>query len=192
MVLSKRERYVAIACGLAVAVLALDRLVMAPLSAAYAETDADKRRLVKELREASQLQRQHKDAIPKWQEMVKSGMKSDADKAESQVSNAIYTWAQDAGLTLTLVKPERVMEKTKLPEIVFQVTGTGTMSSIAKLLWHVRDAKIPVKVNDVSVSARKEGTDDLSVVVHISTIYAPAQAQPAEAATEPTDESGGD
>jgi hypothetical protein len=118
-------------------------------------------------------------------------MKSDPVEAESQVSHAIYTWAQEAGLTLTLVKPERVMEKTKLPEIVFQATGTGTMSSIARLLWQVQTATIPVKVNDVSVSARKEGTDDLAVVLHISTIYAPAQAQPAEAATAPTDASRG-
>jgi hypothetical protein len=190
MVLSKRERYISIACVLAVAVLGLDQLVIKRVAAAYSEMETNKTRLRKDLLLARAVVSEGNKATPKWRDMLKSGMKSEPVEAESQVNHAIYNWATASGMTITRVKSDRLTEKTRLPEITFTATGTGSMSSLVQFLYRVQTATLPVKVSDVAISSHKEGTDDLSFVLHVSTIYAPAPGGPAKAASAPSDDYG--
>ena len=48
--------------------------------------------------------------------MVTSGMKSDVSEAESQAMRALHDWAQDAGIKLTTLNPDRVEAMSKQPE----------------------------------------------------------------------------
>ena len=66
------------------------------------------------------------------------------------------------------------------------------MASIAKFLWDVQTSKLPTRIVDVQISSRqgsKEGTDDLTVNVAISTLVrgqvpstSPAAAAPSAVA----------
>jgi hypothetical protein len=181
MVLSRRERYVLIGTLVAVGALAADRLVMSPLLNRVNETQARRDNLLSELERAKTLLSYRHDLAPRWRQMVQTGMKNDPAEAESQVLHAIRDWAEESGLSLSLLKPDRLTEKTRLPEIGFQASGTGTMNGVARFLWRARTASIPIKVAEVQISARKEGTDDLSFQLRLSTVYAPAR--PATAAT---------
>lgn len=173
MVLSRRERYIFIGTLLALGLLALDRLALSPLLEHRSAIEAQRASLSVELARARTLMTRHSDMDPRWREMVRAGMKSDPAEAESQVLHAVRDWAEEAGLALSLLKPDRLPEKTRLPEIVFQAAGTGNMRGVARLLWRIQTAPIPIKAIETQISARKDGLDDLSFQLRISTVYAP-------------------
>ncbi len=190
MVLSRRERYVLIATAAVVAVLALDRLAVSPLLARRAKTGAERDRLVSERDRANVLLARREQLAPRWRQMEATGLKSDAGEAESQILHAIRDWAEEAGVSLSLLKPDRLAEKSRLPEIAFQASGTGKMGSVARLLWRVQTATIPIKVTEIQLSARKEGVDDLSFQMRISTLYAPSRTAQVPAAVARSDRPG--
>jgi hypothetical protein len=86
--------------------------------------------------------------------------------------NSTREWAQDAGMTLSSLKPERSPEKVgEFYRISFRATGTGQMSQIARFLYHVQTTSLPVRVTELSLTSRKEGADDITVSLAVSTIY---------------------
>jgi hypothetical protein len=105
--------------------------------------------------------------------MVQPGIKNDPAEAESQFQRAFDDWAVQSGVDLRLRKPQRIAEKTRLPEIKFQEQGTGTMKSLVGLLWKIQTADIPVKVIELSVDSHKDGQDDLMFKFNLSTVYTP-------------------
>ncbi|MGA2266447.1 MAG: hypothetical protein ABSH10_08475 [Phycisphaerae bacterium] len=190
MVLSKRERYALIGTAVAVTVLAVDRLAVAPLLAWRSRTDDERAHLTSEWDRATALLARRDQVASHWRQMVASGMKSDPGEAESQVLHAVRDWAEEAGVSLSLLKPDRLAEKSPLPEIAFQAFGTGKMKAVARLLWRIQTAAIPLKVTEVLLSTHKEGTDDLSFQLRLSTVYATTQPAPASLAARSQPQGG--
>ena len=190
MVLSKREKIVFVGTLVAVGLLTLDRVVVSPLFDQLDQAHNKRDSLTADLNVAQDLIANRRQAAARWQEMVRTGMKNDPAEAESQILHAIGNWAEESGVALSL-KIDRLTEKTRLPEIMFQANGTGTMNGIAHLLWRAQTADIPVKILEVQINTRKEGVDDLSVQFRISTVYSPGQGSPATTTSTPSGASGG-
>ena len=183
MVLSKRERYVAAATIIAVAVLLLDRYLLTPFLDRQARAEAERQSVLHEMERATSLFARKRQMAPKWNDMLAGGLNCDASEAESQVLHAVRDWSQESSLNLSSVKPERIAQKGELQEIMFQVAATGPMSAVAGFLWRLETASLPIKVKELQVGSRKEGTDDLSVQLRISTLYLAAKP---ERSTEPS------
>lgn len=207
MILSKRERYMATFVLVAVAVLVLDRYALTPYLARRAQLTAAKLSILGELDGAQILFARKTQLSPKWEEMLNSGLKTDAAAAESAVLNALRDWSQESGLALSTLKPERSIQividaegrqvgalatlkpersiqRAELSELTFQAAGVGTMSAVSRFLWRVESSPLPVRVNDLQLGARREGTDDLTLQVRVSALcVAPPPAKPAAART---------
>ena len=178
MVLSKRERYIAIATVAAVGILALDRFALDPLVAAKTRLDTQVAKCQQNFDKARRLFANSRRKGHLWAEMQNNGLRRrDAAEAESQVLNSIREWAQDAGMSLSSVKPERTEKEKDFAKSTFRATGIGGMSQISRFIWHLETATIPLRVSDVQINSRKEGTDDLTVQLGISTIYLPHEAE---------------
>jgi hypothetical protein len=178
VVLSKRERYVAIATVAAVGILALDRFALDPLMASKTRLDTQVAKCQQNFDKARRLFANSRRKGHLWAEMQNNGLRRrDAAEAESQVLNSIREWAQDAGMSLSSVKPERTEKEKDFAKSTFRATGTGGMSQISRFIWHLETATIPLRVSDVQINSRKEGTDDLTVQLGISTIYLPHEVE---------------
>jgi Tfp pilus assembly protein PilO len=182
MILSRRERLIIAATLIVVAMLVLDRYAVTPLLNARDAADAQKQGLLDEMDRGRATLASEREIDPKWQKMVAAGLKQDPTEAESQVLHAVGDWATEAGLRLSSMKPERVPEKKHLQEITFQATGTGSMNAVARFLWRVETAGIPIRLKELQLGSRKEGTDDLTLQLRLSTLY--------QAATPPAPTSG--
>lgn len=194
MVLSKRERYVALATIVAVGVLAFDHFALTPLLEARQERDTQlqsKTRQLRQNRAAIQLAQANKIRL---QEMLRAGLRRhDAPEAESEVMKEIRNWAQQSNVTLTLLKADRLERERDAQDrekdfqkSTIRVTATGGMAEISHFLWYIQTADIPIAFDDLQLSTRKEGTDDLTALLTLSTIYllpegAEAPQQPASA-----------
>lgn len=182
MVLSKRERLIALTTLGAIGVLALDRLALEPLLAANDELNTQLNGVRKDLQDDNSKLEARRYRGHNWAQMQNNGLRrKDISEADSQMLNNIDNWAREAGMTLVSVKPDRTesvsvrVDKNKPEKKVFvkssfRVNGTGGMSQISRFLWHVETAGIPASVGEVQITTRKEGTDELSVQVTISTL----------------------
>ena len=47
------------------------------------------------------------------------------------------------------------------------------MSQVGRFLYRIQTATVPVRITDLTINSRKEGTDDLAVQLGIATIYLP-------------------
>ena len=103
--------------------------------------------------------------------MLSEGLKRDPTEAESQVLHALRDWSEQTGVNLSALRPERSTEKTDLREITFHTTGSGSMNSIARFIWCLQTAELPIKVKMLRLGSRKEGIDDLSLELRFSTLY---------------------
>lgn len=179
MVLSKREKYVAAIAIAALAALLLDAYALTPFLERRARVHDEKQRLELELARAGALIARRGLLEAKWNEMLASGMKAQRADAESQVLHALRDWSEDCGLSLSSLKPERAQQNGRLQQIPFQAAGTGPMRAVARFLWQLESAPLPIKVSQLQLGARREGADDLSLQLRITALCLPAdQAAP--------------
>jgi hypothetical protein len=165
VVLSKREQYVFVATMAVVALLVLDRFFVSPLFARRQELDAEVMTQQRQWDRSQKLVTDSKRMGKKWVEM------SSALKAESQILDNVIEWARGAGMTVSSSKPERTDVGKEFIQTTSRVTGTGTMAQIGNFLWRIQHASIPVRITDMQITSKKEGSDDLSIQLGIATIY---------------------
>jgi hypothetical protein len=177
MVLSKRERYIGAGVGAAFAILLLNSLVYEPYSEKLDEIHAGEQNFIERQTRGNDAMKQQHDRQGEWQAMLASGLKTDTAEADSQAHHAVLDWMQNAGVTPTTFTPERQTAIGKFQVIGFHVSGTGSMPTITRLLWFLETSTIPMRVGDVSIKPRKEGSDDLTVDLTISTLAMPPTSQ---------------
>ena len=180
MVLSKRERTIALATLIAVAVLVLDHFALSPILVKLDKLRADERDYTDKLTNANSLFLHRKATEARWNQRIADGLKPDAADTEDALDHAVYEWAQASGLTLKSCTPERTVQKDRL-EVVLYVVGTGRMSAVAQFLYRAQTSKLPVKPEDVEIASRREATDDLTLSMHLSGLYFPADWKAAPA-----------
>ena len=181
MNLSHRERIIAIAAVAAFAVLVLDYSVLTPVLGSRERLQVEGERLAAQTEQALSLFQRSKVIARRRREMAEKGLKEAPGEAESQALHAVRDWAEQTGLSLSSVKPEYVAGDGGVRQIAFRAAGTGTMRAVARFLWQMESADLPLRVHDVQLGSRTEGRDDLSLQLHFSTLYTP----PVERAEEP-------
>jgi len=178
MVFTKREKIIIAATIAALSLLGLDVYVLTPLLNERAAAEVKRSRLTAEMVQARSLLERRRLLGQKWHRMLADGMKHDPAEAESHLLRSLRNWCAEVGVNLSSLRPERSAEKSTLPEITVDVAGTGSMQGVSRLLFRIETARVPAKVRMLQIGARKDGTDDLSLHLKVSTLYAPAGASP--------------
>jgi hypothetical protein len=174
--LSKRERYIAIGVGAAVGLFGLDRLVLTPFLDRNEEIRVLTASATDDLMKVSQTKHLRDKVKKDWDAMQAGGMKSDPAEAEAQAQHALRDWYQEAGLSNYGQGASRTTtegKESKFVNIQFHTNGTGTMASLAKLLWRVETTTIPMRIVDLNITPHgKEGEDNLQIQMTVSTLCA--------------------
>jgi hypothetical protein len=188
VILSKRERYVFIGVVLVVALLGLDHYILTPLLEYRNKLKSDLVTKQGQLKHDESLKLSSARLRARWADMLKAGMNADGPSAENQVLHSVRDWALEAGVSLPLLKPERTDKHDKQKEFrikTFRVTGTGSMKAVSRFLWRIQTAKLPVRITDLTLTPKKEGTDDLSLDLGLSTLYLSNEPEKAAAGQPP-------
>ncbi len=175
MTFTRRERIIIIAAVAAVSLLLLDVYALTPLLERRDAARVERDQCTREMVQARSLFTHARLLGKHWRGMLADGMKPTAAEAESQLLRALRDWSVEEGVKLSSLRPERSQEDTELIEITVYAAGTGSMRSASRLLWRIETAKIPVRIKMLQLGARKDGTDDLSLHLKVSTLYLPAE-----------------
>lgn len=171
MILSKRERCIAAITLAAVFFLAFDRFLLSPYLDRRARLLSEKHRLTVELEEARSLFTRRDGNQTQLEKMLES----DTGTVESLTLKSMRNWAEESGLALSMLKPERSARIGPMEELSFQVIGYGSMRAIRDFLWKIESARLPVKISELRLSARKDNSDDLTLQVRVAALsLAPA------------------
>jgi Tfp pilus assembly protein PilO len=173
---NRREQLIAWVAGLLVAMLVLDQLALTPLLDRLALADEALQAQQDQLEQATRLFQNSTRARKRWKEMAGGTLRLDNSESQSRVLNSVRQWAQSSGLTLTSLKPERAERQQDFQKITLRAAGQGGMAQVAMFLFSVEQASIPLRVTDVQITSRRDGMDDLSIKLGISTIHEPAGA----------------
>ncbi len=184
MILSKRERTIVILTAAVLAIFLADRFVLSPVLNRRARVEADTSDTLVLLLKADGLFAQKKRLAPRWREMTDSGLGTGAAAAESRLLHAIRDWAQEADLNLSSVKHERTEMERQFQKITWRASGTGSMTAVSRFLYRVQEASLPVRISDLQIGARQEGSDSLAIQVGVSTLCMVAKAEKKDAAAD--------
>lgn len=183
MVLTKRERTIAICLGAIAAIFLLDRFVLTPYWEAETRIEKETAKATQQLQKQNDLFTNGPRVDRAWRELLSDGLKTNAPAAESQVLHALRDWSQSAGVELQSVKPERTAERGEFQEIRFSAAGTGRTTSVSRMLWSLETASFPLRLGEVRLTSRTEGTDDLTfqfnvtALVYVGQVATPQQSQ---------------
>src|SRR2546423_8629138 len=175
VVLSKRERSIGIVTGVVVSILLLDWVAVEPLLAQKDVLDSQIAKQRKDLDRANQLFRTSRTMNRRWAQLTTGQLQHNASQAESQVQNAVRVWAQDSGLTLSSVTPARADKEKDFQKITFRAAVSGGMAQVARFLYRIEYADIPVRVTDLQLARHPEGgaSDELTLSLGLTPIYQP-------------------
>jgi hypothetical protein len=172
VVLSKRERYVAIGTISVVALMGIYYVLISPLLERKAKLDADIADRKLQLARAQRLMDDSKRMGPVLAQRVAGPLKKNASEAESQMLKNIGDWARDARMSAPSIdKPDRTEKEKDFTKMTFRASGAGSMNQVGNFLWRLHTSTIPVRVTDLTIATHKEGSDDLTIQLGISTIF---------------------
>ena len=171
--MNKREKLIVYVAGGVIGLLLLDRVVVTPLWDAYTLSQDRIRNAERALADADQLGRNSLNARRNWQRIAGSTVHNNASEAESQLLNGVRVWAQQAGVNLTSLKPERTDSEEGFERLVVRAVATGRMENLGRFLYAAETSSIPVRVADAVLASRRDGEDDLSLQVGFATIFDP-------------------
>jgi hypothetical protein len=177
MALSKREKLIAIGVGVAAVVFAGDRYVLTPYVDARREVTDDLTATSNKLREANSRLTRARRMDRDWRDMESGagGVKTDQSGAQFQILEAVGEFAREAGVNLNSRTPQPENRNDRTQVLRLHAIGTCNTASAARLLWRVETAPIPLKVDEITLSSTKPGTDELTINLMASTIWVKPQ-----------------
>ena len=173
MVLSQRERYMAVGMGSVVGLAIIYFVILSPMAdwSAGIDTRAEQ---VQKTQDADKALIEKQNRLAKiYDIMQKGGLKTEVSEAQSQMDRAVYDWAAQSGVSIATASNQgnnSYDSKTGFTQVGYQVTCTGSTVAVAKLLYQIETATIPIRINMVQLRSRKDGVDDLMVELNLSTL----------------------
>ena len=171
MVLSKRERTIAVITVAILLLFVADRYVWAPVMDARERVRLEKQELLVEMQQADRMFRRQSKLSRQWKDMREGGLGSNASEMESRVLNAVREWSAACGLPLTNIKPDRGKTTGDMGEILFNLALTGGMESVGRFLWQVENSSLPIRIQEFQLGSRSEDGSDMSLQLKLSALY---------------------
>ncbi len=168
----------------AIALLGINSLVIGPY---YEKRDAlqdQEAADTKTLQDNKLLLYKEQSLQSDWKEMLASGLESADSTAKSKTQTSRQASARSANINLESLSSDHVATQKGPFQVInfnldFNSTGNQSMRQIARILWSIESADIPIRLNDMKISTAREGTDNLDVKLIVSSLYMPPTAQPA-------------
>lgn len=175
MVLSQRERYIAIGLGALVVLVVVWLYGLAPLLDWSDKIKQDEQAQIGQKAKDETLFLENRKLQKVWAEMQKGGLMDNPSDAQTQLHQAVTDWAIQSGVQVSNQTNESAapVDAKAAPGFVqagIKVSCFGTTSGIAKLLYQIEVAKIPARVHQITISSKKEGMDDLQLDMTLTTL----------------------
>lgn len=169
--MNAREKTIAIVLGAVVGLYALDSYLLTPQLDRLSKADSLIAEHNQTLSDFETVKRRRINASKDWRKAAADTVKSDASSAESQLLTRVREAAGRASLALNSQKTEKAEREKGYDRVLLKASATGSMQQIGRFLYEIQHASFPVRINDIDITSRKDGTDDLTLSITLATLY---------------------
>ena len=158
-----RQKLLVILAMSGVALLAADKLVITPLTSLWKGQARRITELKDNLDKGTAILAREQAIRDRWAGMQKSALTNDVSAAESKVLAAVERWTRTSGITFTSIKPQWKQNGDDYKTLECRVDATGDMGSLARFVYELEREPLPLRVEDLELSARDDGGQKLSL-----------------------------
>jgi hypothetical protein len=177
MTTDKRQKMLAIGAGVAVALLAGDHFVLAPLSKAWSDRSARIAELRKSIERGGQVVAREQSVRDHWDNMRTNALPADTSAAEALVFSSVNDWIRDSGATFNSEKPQWKHEED-YTTFDCRIDVTGDIRSLSKFLYDFEKSPLAFKVDMVEITARDTAGQQLALGLQMNGLVLGAPTQP--------------
>jgi len=123
----------------------------------------------KELAEAHRILALQEELRPLSRSMA-SSLSGDPSAVESRLLHLLHEWQQRAGVSNASFQRLRSVDSHGFTCLTFSVSASGGMAPIASLLFNIETASVPLRIEDVRLTPKRDGADELQMRLNVSTL----------------------
>ena len=171
MVLSKREKLILYGAMAAVVLLGGWKFLFEPVSKRMEKTHQLKISLEQEVNTMNDLLDRRKEIQARWQTHMDNGLGSDPAATESAMWHKLTQWCTDSNFDLPNITPQRMPNDSAFQEVIFTVSGKGTLEGAARLIWAIEQSEMPVRISSLQLSSPDPSGREIALSMRLSVIY---------------------
>ena len=164
---AQRRRWLSIAAVAIVGLYFADRLLFTPLTSMWTARSEQIAELRKSVEAARTLIDRSEALEHRWEQMIEASLPADEGEAESLVLGSVSTWAAEAGVQVTALRP-RWTDETGVRTLECRATGFGTMRQLARFLYAIETSPLALKVEETTLAAADDTGSRLSIDVRFT------------------------
>ncbi|MCP4454423.1 MAG: hypothetical protein GY809_23450 [Planctomycetes bacterium] len=171
MDLSKRETMILYGALATIVLLIGWTFVFQPMSKRMAETHQHKLSLEEEVNAVKNLLDRRKTIQARWQTCLDNGLGSDPAATESAMWHRLTQWSSDSNFDLPNITPQRMANESAFQEVIFTVSGKGTLEGAARLIWAIEQSQMPVRISSLQLGSPDPSGRDITLSMRLSVLY---------------------
>lgn len=149
--------------------------------------EVERTQLEGELAEANLLLENRPGWQRRWETLMAGGIQSAAE-AESRILSSLREWSRTANMSISSIRPDRLTSDKGMQEILFTVSGSGNLQSVAHFLWQIETSPLAVKIRDMQLHSSSDAGESMRVELHLSALHlGPERSQAQRRAAEVSD-----
>lgn len=167
---NKRQQLLAILAIVSVGLLAINHLVVNPLTSSWKSRQrhiADLRNRIRDGADMVEPKRQH-DLRATWAGMKTNTLPGDETKSEQLMLNAFDQFSQNSRISVNSVKPNRKQVSDDYETLECRLDGFGSINSLNRFLFEVGKSQMGLKVESLEISSRDPNGQSLAVGLLVS------------------------
>lgn len=177
MNVNRRQQLLAVAAGLALAVLIGDRLVLTPLTASWKARSARIVDLRKRLSQGQVLIAREHTIRDRWDSMRTNTLPTEPSLAQDRLLQAFERWAGDSRVGINSIRPQWKHSADDYVTLECQVDATGSMPALTKFLHNLESDSLGIKVESLEITARDDAGEQLALALLVSGLQLPETSQ---------------
>ena len=150
----QREKILIIAALVCMGIFLGDRLVLTPLGRIWSRRSARIGELKKSVEKGGLLVERRADVEKRWKEITDAGLPDDPSIVEERILTRVHEWESQSGLNLTSLRPRWREPDLESKKLELRLTGSGSLESITRFLFEVEADPLPLRVEDLGLTAR--------------------------------------
>lgn len=167
---TNRQQLLGLMAALAVAILAGDYLVRAPLMASWNSRAQRLERLRKSVDDGEGLLRRQASVRETWDRMRTNTLSREVSSAESQVLRAFDAWARDSGVAVGGIRPQWKRSDNDLQTLECRADVTGSLPALSRFLHQAEIDPLGLRLETVELTVRDKTGDQLALALQVSAL----------------------
>ena len=163
-----QKKFLSLAAAVCVGVFLADKIVLSPLIGIWRARSEQITIIQRQVQQGEQLIEREHTLRTRWKEMEDRSLPRDPSVTESDVLRSVDQWAQESRVSFTSIKPQWSQSEDGVSLFECRTEATGRIDQIVKFLYLLETAELPLKIEQLKISAGNDSDDRLAVSARFS------------------------